>query len=77
MGTTQKEDYSMITQQFKCDSCGTVKQESNHWFLVTHHAEGYIVLAQWSGAAHTVGIKHYCGAGCLGKAVSLWAANND
>ena len=64
----------MIQQTYKCDGCGIAKQQTNHWFLITRHVEGYIIVHNWSGSADDSGVEHYCGAGCLGKAVSLWAA---
>ncbi|HEX3156764.1 MAG TPA: hypothetical protein VHV32_19200 [Candidatus Angelobacter sp.] len=62
-----------VTEQFSCDTCGKLKQTTNHWFL-----------AVWDGAAITVrhwtsvqesnrhGFKHYCGQECVIKAVNEW-----
>ncbi len=58
---------------FKCDGCGTEKQESNHWWKVVEKIldSGLKVLLirpfdeEWTE-------KVYCGEGCAVKAVSSW-----
>ncbi len=64
----------MIQQTYKCDGCGIAKQQTNHWFCALNQGDEY-TITQWN--EHTCclpDIEHYCGSGCLGKAVSLWAA---
>jgi hypothetical protein len=64
----------MIENIYKCDGCGIGKQQTNHWFLVSIGKEIFTVLTWDSSTANDPLITHYCGAGCLSKAVSLWAA---
>jgi hypothetical protein len=59
---------------YKCDECGRVKQETNHWFCVSAPAamEGSLVLSRF----HPGGPKeslHLCSQECLVARVSKWA----
>ena len=63
----------MIQRTYKCDGCGVAKQQTNHWFCVEMSNGGEMLIAPWKEEVAQRST-HYCGAGCLGKAVSLWAA---
>jgi hypothetical protein len=59
---------------YKCDECGRVKQESNHWFCISYQADmvGCMVLSRF----YTTGsptLVHICSQECLVARVSKWA----
>lgn len=54
---------------FKCDVCGKIKGETNHWFvllLMPRKIEVLQLEENWSKAGAT----HVCGSGCAMKRIS-------
>lgn len=68
----------MIVTQFKCDQCGAIRQDSNHWFVVGQSNGGEMLLTNWNpNIAQHDEAQHICGAGCLLKVVDAWAAKGE
>jgi hypothetical protein len=56
---------------FKCDECGKVRGESNHWFWLLN-LPGRCVIGEWGAPIRDENAKpqHLCGIGCAVKAMS-------
>lgn len=55
---------------FKCDVCGKVKGETNHWlvmFLLAHKVEILPFSAPFDTGVEKPGAVHLCGSGCAMK----------
>lgn len=69
----------MNFNSYKCDGCGAVKQEANHWFVVrieSHGvdngegrlvATGFLIFPWDAKLADVKDSLHYCGSSCLQK----------
>ena len=62
---------------YKCDECGRVKQESNHWFCISYQSDmggclGHMMLSKFYTAVSTP-LVHICSQECLVARVSKWA----
>lgn len=60
---------------YKCDECGKVKGESNHWFWCARVPGPRFVVAAWDcvncdPSVEIVEVKHLCGMGCAVKAMT-------
>lgn len=68
----------MTITQVKCDVCGVVKQETNHWFLVfiSSGMRGFDVRVLL-GDINTYDNPHedVCGSECLHKLLDKWIRN--
>ncbi len=62
----------MVVETFKCDICGKVKGEENHWFCATGQftPDAQVVIGSW----HSRGkfpephlVRHLCGMDCAQK----------
>jgi hypothetical protein len=60
----------MKIEVYKCDVCGTVKGESNHWYLGTSHTDSFNIFP-WEDAIGD-SIKHICGRQCAQKFLETW-----
>lgn len=58
----------MREEIYKCDERGKVKGETNHWFAMNGANEA-VIIVPFSKIAGT-DWKHFCGEGCLMKAVA-------
>lgn len=54
---------------FKCDACGKVKGETNHWFVILLQPRKIEVL-QFEENWSKPGALHVCGSGCAMKRIS-------
>lgn len=56
----------------KCDQCGSLKRESNHWYKVARYRPGYFAIAV-SGCCilpeedDVMGLDDACGLECVNK----------
>src|SRR5262249_12288070 len=60
---------------FRCDSCGALKGETNHWWIIEPPISQVwsLSIEPWEDtAAHKAGFEHYCGAACVQKRVALF-----
>jgi hypothetical protein len=73
----------MKIQTFRCDVCKTIKQETNHWWLVDIRLTGHSTLdiTPWieiEAQSDTIGSEwtrfHICGEQCVQKKVSEFLA---
>jgi hypothetical protein len=57
---------------YKCDGCGRVKQDSNHWWQFVRLPGPRIVVFAWDCPVRDENAKvlHLCGEGCVMKAVT-------
>jgi hypothetical protein len=57
---------------YKCDYCGKLKGEANHWWL-RDLGRQFFALFKWEdqGAAADR-MEHICGQACAGKALDRW-----
>lgn len=71
----------MILESIKCDKCGKLKGENNHWYAV----DQFSIMEDDTGACFEVtpfshvtdGMldkyhNHYCGRECVQKALAAW-----
>ncbi len=73
-----------IANPWKCDYCGAIKGEQNHWWmrdLVSAHLSDSFCLVRWdedrAGEEQSHGkpeFEHICGRVCAGKALEKWLA---
>lgn len=55
---------------YKCDECGAVKAEANHWFLACIMFGPRFVITPWgSELPDTASPLHLCGLSCAVKAM--------
>ena len=55
-----------IVQSYKCDVCGTIKKEANHWFVAVAVPQG-VHIYTWNapGAGYDQeNVAHLCGMQC-------------
>ena len=64
-----------IETLYKCDVCGAVRGESNHWFAVGK-LTGAIVVIQWDRAI-LEGATHICGQKCAHALLDRWLATGS
>jgi len=57
--------------QYKCDGCGAIKGEANHWWLASN-LSGSLAIAPWDGGWAVDRAQHYCGAACVHKALDAF-----
>lgn len=69
----------MKEETYKCDGCGKVKGQSNHWFVASiaqssEKLDGIIVIKSFRWFVQNVpndrSWYHYCGHECLFKSIS-------
>ena len=64
----------MIRQAISCDFCGTVKKQTNHWF-VAYDQGGELRVSGWNSRNRLrPGSRHLCGQICLHKLVDDFLA---
>ena len=63
----------MQVDTYKCDVCGALKKEANHWFIATTGMVGYarFIIVPWGGSlpGSADDFLHLCGMGCAIKAM--------
>lgn len=60
-------------RQYKCDGCGTLKGETNHWYKVRIKEAFHIYRWNFGGEGSedlSAQMLHLCGSACVTKAVS-------
>lgn len=68
----------MKVEQYKCDVCGTLKGEPNHWFII--RLGGAFHIYPWDfygGEDEDTSIEreqHVCGNACAQKRLEEWMA---
>jgi hypothetical protein len=54
--------------QYKCDECGKIKGEANHWFeCIFTHGESFEMYAWGTAPSQPGGVIHLCGLMCATK----------
>ncbi len=61
----------MRIDTFKCDVCGTIKGENNHWFRIESGAGGLQVGA-WKTMTETASTVDLCSDACVIRVVQKW-----
>jgi len=61
----------MKVETFKCDLCGIIKGENNHWFRVDTGASG-LELNAWGVMAQTATSMDLCSDQCVITVVQKW-----
>jgi hypothetical protein len=61
----------MKIEVYKCDVCGTVKGESNHWYIGSFDPAAFNIYP-WEGERRGDWIKHICGQQCAQKFLENW-----
>ena len=61
---------------FRCDECGKLKEEANHWFRAAEIAGPCFMLMTWGDSEELISpdeiekTLHLCGMGCALKAMA-------
>lgn len=67
-----------LPSPYKCDYCGKLKGETNHWFLLwvgIRNPQDAFWLLRWDDTkAAAEDHEHICGLECAGKALAKWGA---
>lgn len=59
----------------KCDGCGAIKRQANHWFRIARVPTGYCLhLYRYE---EDIAGEDYCSESCLLTAVSRWASQKE
>ena len=61
----------MKIDSYKCDVCGTMKGENNHWFRIDAGPSG-LELNAWGVVPATATSADLCSDGCVMKMVGKW-----
>lgn len=61
----------MKVDTYKCDICGTIKGENNHWFHVNGRSTG-LELSPWGAVSSTETTVDLCSDQCVIKVVQKW-----
>lgn len=60
---------------YKCNVCGKVKEESNHWWLLYIGTRTVFTLDRWDDLkAERTDVENICSESCASKALSKWMA---
>ena len=61
----------MQVNTYKCDVCGALKKEANHWFMAGTGMIGdaRFIVVPWGGSLPGGATLHLCGIGCATKAM--------
>ena len=67
-----------VNSTYKCDGCGKLKAEVNHWFVASEisPSNGDLLnslsmgIHRWPRHKDAAGVKHLCGAECVIKYVN-------
>src|SRR5215467_10544835 len=62
-------------QEFRCEVCGTVTTNPNHWFVIRCGVLDLTVTKWSSEAAGSPGARHYCGEEHAQVYISRWFAS--
>jgi hypothetical protein len=57
---------------YRCDTCGKLKEDANHWYRAVKTDEPRFVVVPWAGAllpGAETSVLHFCGTGCAVKAM--------
>ena len=71
-----------LSENYQCDVCGTKKGAKEQWWLIWLECSSgngtagdrkiFKLLAWQTEPAHTPGVKHLCGARCVGTMMDRW-----
>jgi len=64
----------MIKTTITCDICGTVRQETNHWYMA-HFGGEYLTICHFK-LEDAEDRAHFCGQSCVQKYVEQWMGAN-
>jgi hypothetical protein len=59
-------------KEFRCEICGRVTTEPNHWFVIQCGSSTLTVIKWNSEAAYAAGARHYCGEAHAQVYISRW-----
>lgn len=72
-------------ESFRCDICGKLKLESNHWWMVKlanvpyvqdgHHPRQFALVPWNSEESRDAKVHHICGEGCATKALERFMSS--
>lgn len=65
----------MDIETTKCDYCGTIKMESNHWWTTRITTAGFIINPYYKGKGKLSTSKDCCSESCLQKAIKEFIAS--
>ncbi len=63
-----------LPEPFRCDECGSLKRETNHWFLIRWDRPcdgGGLVIRPWNRSRRVEGDKEACGEACVLNLLSI------
>jgi len=59
-------------QEYRCEVCGTVTNQPNHWYVI-QCGDAQLTVLRWNTeAANAPGARHYCGEGHAQVYISRW-----
>jgi hypothetical protein len=59
-------------QEFRCEICGIVTTEPNHWYVI-RCGDAELTVHRWdSDAANAAGARHFCGEAHAEVYISRW-----
>lgn len=64
----------MKIEQYRCDVCGIMKKETNHWFLFLEKDKEMLQIMSWDEYRLRVSLElgHLCGRACAQKKLEEW-----
>ena len=59
-------------QEFRCEVCGIVTSNANHWFVI-QCGDSELTVLKWNDeTANAAGARHFCGEGHAQVYISRW-----
>jgi hypothetical protein len=62
----------MKIDSYKCDGCGKMKGETNHWWLIEFESGIFTVFCWLANVAQHARAKHICSQACAIRVISEW-----
>lgn len=66
----------MKVESYKCDGCGKMKGETNHWWIMYASRDldnaPMFQIYTWPSGTPSDGVKHICSQECAIKTISEW-----
>lgn len=61
-----------VVTTFRCDNCGVLKKEVNHWFMLSiTNGTDSVTVYKWDKDADSLDA-HVCGVDCAVRLVARW-----